>query len=199
MKKILVSQRFCYDKKYKENFDKIDHKLLDLLIKLNFTPILVPNLDIKIFLKWIKSINFDGILLSGGGDIGVRETLNRDKVERYLYNLSIKKRKPVIGICRGMQFISKLNGVRLKRVKNHVRKKHKITTLDNQNLIVNSYHNYSISKCPKDFITMSKSDDGLIESILHNKLPIYACMWHPERENYLSQYDKNIFKKIYLP
>ena len=41
MKKILVSQRFCYDKKYKENFDKIDHKLLDLLIKLNFTPILV--------------------------------------------------------------------------------------------------------------------------------------------------------------
>ena len=70
MKKILVSQRPCYDKKYKEKFDKVDNKLLDLIIKLNFIPILVPNLDLKTFLKWIKNIEFGGILLSGGGDIG---------------------------------------------------------------------------------------------------------------------------------
>ena len=149
MKKILVSQRPCYDKKYKEKFDKVDNKLLDLIIKLNFIPILVPNLDLKTFLKWIKNIEFGGILLSGGGDIGTKETQNRDRVEKYLYNLSIKKKKPIIGICRGMQFISKLNGVRLKKVKHHVRKKHKITTSENKNFIVNSYHNYSISKCPK--------------------------------------------------
>ena len=64
-----------------------------------------------------------------------------------------------------MQFISKLNGVRLKKVKHHVRKKHKITTSENKNFIVNSYHNYSISKCPKNFMIVSKSDDE-IESIL---------------------------------
>ena len=198
MKKILVSQRPCYDKKYKEKFDKVDNKLLDLIIKLNFIPILVPNLDLKTFLKWIKNIEFGGILLSGGGDIGTKETQNRDRVEKYLYNLLIKKKKPIIGICRGMQFISKLNGVRLKKVKHHVRKKHKITTSENKNFIVNSYHNYSISKCPKNFMIVSKSDDDEIESIRHKKLPIYGCMWHPERESNLSQYDKYILKKIYL-
>ena len=62
MKKILVSLRYCYDKKYKHNYDKVDHKLIDLLIKLNFVPILVPNMDLKIFSKWIKNIVIDGVL-----------------------------------------------------------------------------------------------------------------------------------------
>ena len=197
MKKILVSLRYCYDKKYKHNYDKVDHKLIDLLIKLNFVPILVPNMDLKIFSKWIKNIVIDGVLLSGGGDIGTKDTLKRDKVEKYLYDLSITKKKPLIGICRGMQFISKLNGIKLQKVKGHVRKRHKVIINKKMNLIVNSYHDYSITKCPENFKIIAKSYDGQIESILQKKLPIYGCMWHPERDKNLSAYDKNMFNKIY--
>ena len=63
--------RPCYDKNIKKN--KSYNKLLDLIIKLNFIPILCTKFRFKNILKWIKNIEFGGILLSGGGDIGTKK------------------------------------------------------------------------------------------------------------------------------
>lgn len=197
MKNILISQRSTYHRIRKEYNDSIDLRLTDLLIEMGCRPILIPNLEHKKFLKWIKNLPFDGIVLSGGGDIGTIENKFRDKIEDYLIIRSKNKKIPLFGICRGMQMISKFYGSKLISVKNHVNKRHKVFFKNKNYTTVNSYHNFSINKCPKNFIVLSKSIDENIESIIHKDLPMYGCMWHPEREKKKLTYDKVIFKKIF--
>ena len=99
-----------------------------------------------------------------------------------------------------MQMIGVKYGSKLKKVKNHVRKKHKLINLTKSKFpaIVNSYHNYSLKDCPENFIITTKSPDGNIESIKHKSLPWEAIMWHPEREIRFQTDDKiriqNLFK-----
>ena len=63
-------------------------------------------------------------ILTGGGDID--EQPNRNKVEKELIKLSIKKDIPLLGICRGMQMINLHCGGNVSTVNNHVRVTHKI-------------------------------------------------------------------------
>ena len=66
-----------------------------------------------------------------------------------------------------------------------------------KNYEVNSYHNFSIKTCPKDFNITAKSMDGEIEAIKHKKYALEGWMWHPEREEeYKIQDIKNI-KRIF--
>lgn len=196
MKNILVTQRSDYLKKRKQLNDSIDQRLANFVIKSGFRPILVPNVNYKSFLKWIRYLDFSGILLSGGGVIGSKENLNRDKIETKLITLSLKKKIPLFSICRGMQMVGFNLGVTLKKVKNHVGLKHKIY-LESKKITVNSFHDYSLVECPKNFKVLSRSEDGNIESIIHNQLKIYGCMWHPEREKIFRPYDLKMFKKIF--
>ena len=47
---------------------------------------------------------------------------------------------------------------------------------------VNSYHNFCISDCPKNYRVIARSNDDSIEAIKHFRLPWEGWMWHPERE-----------------
>ena len=78
-----------------------------------------------------------------------------------------------------MQVLGKYFNVKLVKVKNHVKVNHYIYF--KKKIIVNSYHNFSLTKCPKNFKIEYKSLDGNIESIESKRIKIYACMWHPER------------------
>ena len=76
-----------------------------------------------------------------------------ETIEEYLYNWAYKKNKPLLGICRGMQLIGLLNGSKLK-VDEHVNISHVvINTLNDKKLVKNSYHNFSLSKCPNFEVT----------------------------------------------
>ncbi len=196
MKNILVTQRTDYIKNRKQFIDSIDQRLTDFIIKAGYRPILVPNNDYKIFLSWLNKLKYSGIILSGGGDVGAKENINRDKIESHLINLAFKKKIPLFSICRGMQMLGYKMGIRLKRVKGHVNVRHKVF-FENKSIVVNSFHNYSLTECPKNFNIISKSLDKNIESIIHKKLPIYGCMWHPEREKKIKVYDIKMFKKIF--
>jgi putative glutamine amidotransferase len=196
MKNILVSQRTDYIKNRKQFNDSIDQRLTDFIIKAGFRPILVPNNNYKIFLSWVNKFKYSGFLLSGGGDIGAKENINRDKIESHLIDLALKKKIPLFSICRGMQMLGYKLGIKLKRVKGHVGKRHKVF-FGKKSIFVNSFHNYSLAKCPENFNVVSKSLDKNIESIIHKKLPIYGCMWHPEREKKFKVDDIKMFKKIF--
>jgi putative glutamine amidotransferase len=54
---------------------------------------------------------------------------------------------------------------------------------------VNSYHNYGIKTATKELEVIAKTDDGIIEAVCHKKYPIYAIMWHPEREKNFNKND----------
>ena len=93
-----------------------------------------------------------------------------------------------------MQLIGKYFNVKLIKVNNHVKLDHYIFS-EKKKFKVNSYHNYSLIKCPKGFNIEYQSLDGNIESIESISKKIYACMWHPERYKKFKKID---IKKIRL-
>ena len=186
MKNILVTQRVIYIKKYNELRDSIDQNLISWIMKLNINPILVPNTLIKEkkgLERFVKKNKPHGLILTGGDDFG--KFLMRDKTENYLLNFFISKKKPVFGICRGMQIINKKFKGRLFKQKGHVGKKHRIdenTVKKGFPKFINSYHKFVIRKLPKNFISLVTLGDNSVESFKHKKMKIEACMWHPERD-----------------
>ena len=195
-KKLVVTMRELTINGNEEIYDSIDQNFFLFSKLCNFEIFLLPNRY-----KILEDINlnfFDGIILSGGGDISQisKKKTKRDKLEKDLMEFSVKKKKPLLGICRGMQVIQNFFGVKLEKVKNHVNKRHNISYL-NTKIKVNSFHNFG-SYITKDCLkVLARSDDNVIESVQHNKLPIMGIMWHPEREKKIKQFDINLFKSFF--
>ena len=199
MKKILVTQRIDFIESRSEYRDSIDQRLLTFLSYCGYLAFTIPNFSNnctnKNFLidNWLKSFSFDGILLSGGNDIN--EFLIRDDIEKLLISYSIKNDIPLFGICRGMQMMALYLGSNLKKVEGHVKKRHKLKgEIDFE---VNSFHNYSIEDCPSSFKILARSLDDQIEAISHKKYPWKGCMWHPEREDRFTDYDKKMIQSVF--
>ena len=89
---------------------------------MQFIPILVPNSlvndsknEVNTKLEnFLRTLAIEGIILSGGNNIG--EEIKRDKTERILLNFALKNKLPLLGICRGMQMIANFAGEKLHHV-----------------------------------------------------------------------------------
>jgi len=181
---------------------------------INLIPI--PNISQDIGL-YFEELPIKAIILSGGNDINpelynqkpvyVRDlSMFRDNTERKLLEIAIKNRLPVLGICRGMQFINVFfGGGIIQNIKEHVATRHGVNIIDlslskllNKTIIVvNSYHNQGISKecLPPELKAFAFSEkDGVVEGIYHQNYPIAGIQWHPERLGSAKEYDKEIMK-----
>lgn len=179
---VAVSQRVDRFDSRSEVRDALDQKLVSFLLEAQLTAVPVPNVLGDQLLSWLSRLQPDGIVLSGGNDIG--QELLRDETESCLLNYAIDNDLPVLGICRGMQFLAVENGASLKRITGHVATR---TVLNNETGFdypkeVNCYHNEAVSECPKDYLVTSTSEDGVIKGIRHKQYPWEGWMWHPERE-----------------
>jgi len=199
MKSIGVTQRLCISK-YGELRAQLDIRLINFIAECGYHPIIIPYLEYKEkpilkkkIINWIKNINLSGIVFSGGDNIGKYKL--RDDTEEALLSYAIKKKISIFGICRGMQLIGKYFNVKLIKVNNHVKKSHAVYSKKNR-ITVNSFHNFSLKSCPKNFNIEYRALDGNIESIESKQKKIYACMWHPERNKRISNFDKIIFKNL---
>jgi len=202
MKKVIVTQRLSKDKKTNEIRDALDIRLTRYLLSLKIFPILIANSfgeKSPIFIKrFVDEMKPHGLILTGGEDFG--KNIPRDKVENLLLKYFTRKKKPILGICRGMQNLSLFFGSKLKKIKNHVNKKHHCQLPTNDKNFpkrIKCFHNYSINRCPKNFIVTVKSGDGSIESIKHNKYKWEGWMWHPERNYESSKILKKRIIKIF--
>ena len=125
---VLVSQRVENIIHRKEIRDCIDQKLIQWLIQNEFIPIPNPNFKVSenLIMKYLnellRKINPIGIVLSGGNNIG--ECKYRDLIEDTLLRISVKKKIPVLGICRGFQFMNSFLSGEISEIKNHVNKPH---------------------------------------------------------------------------
>jgi len=206
LKKIVVgvTQRIDKVESYDECRDALDQRLIDWVVQSGFVPIPVPNTLVEsnssqlILDNWLNTVKIDAILLSGGNNIG--DFAQRDLTEKKLLSWAEKNRKPVLGICRGMQMMGVYAGSKLKEVDGHVRTHHQllINNSHTQSLpeIVNSYHNIALENCPETFIILAKSEDGNIEAMKHRELPWEGWMWHPEREEQFNKNDQVRFKEL---
>jgi putative glutamine amidotransferase len=150
----------------------------------------------------------DGLLMSGGADIEpelygadpIPETSNpepiRDEFEIALLESAFECELPIAGICRGLQMINVHTGGSLfQDVPTHaVRDKppssqvHTVSIDQGSTLAdlygtsrnVNSLHHQSIDRLGEELRVAAWSEDGGIEGIEHESLPVIAVQWHPE-------------------
>lgn len=211
--KIGISSRIVSADNYHEKRDAISHDWSQFLEKLESNMIIIPNTltDVEAFLD---EIGIEGIILSGGDDIG--DDPERDKTENKIIDFTIKNKIPLFGVCRGMQVINKYFGgsIETNYQSKHVEKSHTIeltnlafsSFLKTNSLTVNSFHKNiiktsTLGKNLEPFAVVK--NDKTIEGFFHKSLPIVGVMWHPERDpNYNNQlilrevfHEKSFWKK----
>lgn len=156
--------------------------------------------------------DFDGLLLPGGVDIdpGYYHQENQacvdvdpalDAVQFEIAQAFIQAGKPILGICRGHQLLNVcFGGSLVQNVENadHHRKLefgdnvHDTTAVTGTCLEalyglqfpVNSAHHQAIDELGTGLVAIQKSDDGVIEAVGHETLPIIGVQWHPERMSF---------------
>ena len=146
-KYIFVSQRVDYIKNREEIRDCLDQRLVMWLSANGYTSIPISNFltskeNVYSFLQDLtRLLSPAGIVLSGGNDI--ESCIERDTMDDQLLTIASALGIPVLGICRGFQFMNYWLGGTNQEIKNHVAKQHKIYTLSESHgewpKIVNSF------------------------------------------------------------
>jgi gamma-glutamyl-gamma-aminobutyrate hydrolase PuuD len=165
-----------------DSYECFPDRLVEFVSELGFTtvPISSYSWNVQDLNAYLKLIQPALIVLTGGEDLGVNA--NRDELEKALLEHAFTNpHVRVFGICRGMQMMVSSLGGELRLVPNHVARDHEIW--EGEMLIgrVNSFHKFEVCQLPSDFHPVHHSSDGIIESVIHQKLPWVGWMWHPER------------------
>lgn len=161
---------------------------------LGVTIIPVPN---TIPLEEVSFKNIDLIILSGGGSVPNcfltnlqkkrLEQPNRDLLESFLFEQAISNDVPILGVCRGMQYINCLLGGKVSDLLDtHIPAvDHEIITADSIRYKVNSFHNDGVfmRDLSNDLnpIAVDKENQNLVEAYKHKSAKILGVQWHPER------------------
>jgi putative glutamine amidotransferase len=204
--RIALSQRVEKIVSYSEARDCLDQRWHDLLAKYNHYGLAVPN-RIEGTTEWCNNLEVEGIILTGGNDISGQPgaenvSIERDVTERALLDYAARNSLPVLAICRGLQFLNLELGGDLEPAHGHVAVDHEINCRGNPfvkiaSAIVNSYHNYAISRdgLAAELTPWAESEDGFIEAVSHKQNSWVGIMWHPERSS--SILDSAIFEKLF--
>ncbi len=218
---IAISQRVVYDISSKETRDVLDQSWYKFASSSNIRLYPVPN-NINNVQEYIFKLKIDGIIFSGGNNIGSQNkilfknktlekddvSISRELVELKLLSWSIQNKKPVIGVCKGMQFINSFFGGNqfITDRSKHVNKMHELSFIEKEFIeiygesqTVNSYHNFGINRknLAPNLIPTSLFDNE-VESFKHVKNKIYGIMWHPERNFPFNKSDIELFKNVFF-
>ena len=145
----------------------------------------------------------DALLLPGGGDLDPAlygqpnqgshpPDRGRDQEEMALLEMFIQAGKPVLGICRGMQALNVYFGGTLQQdLPGHGQKNgkdiiHGVDTapsfLYNRRWTqVNSAHHQAVDRLGRGLRAIQWAEDGTVEGIVHEQLPVLGVQYHPER------------------
>lgn len=149
----------------------------------------------------------DGFIIPGGRDPAPdlygeeerfdisREDPRRISFEFVLLHEIINLRKPVLGICYGMQLMNIFLGGTLYQdlrarnayTLNHEMEMHSITVMDNPYIshgefMVNSCHHEAVKDAGKGVVPFASASDGITEALYLERYDLFlGVQWHPER------------------
>lgn len=149
---------------------------------------------------------WDALLLPGGGDLEPwrygqedRSCRNlepeRDTEELALLEEFTAAGKPVLGVCRGLQTVNVFfGGTLLQDIPGHgaledgTDRFHAVRTmrppllsLCGERAEVNSAHHQAADRLGSGLRAVQWAEDGVVEALCHERLPVWAVQWHPER------------------
>ena len=158
----------------------------------------------------------DGVLLTGGHDVDPKlygeEPIpecgavcgERDSMESELLSQALERNMPILGICRGIQFLNAYLGGTLyqdlpvqhsSEIEHHQNPPYDVPVhevavtkdsglfrlLSKESLSVNSYHHQAVKDKADCLSVMAVSEDGLVEAVeMPDKKFVWALQWHPE-------------------
>ena len=178
-------------------------------------PVIFPLTDDESLIDQLTAM-CDGFMFTGGQDVSPSmyfeepsEALGevseeRDLMESAVLKRAIEQNKPVLGICRGFQFINAYLGGSLYQdlptqfgteIGHYQKEPYPVPThqvwidtdtplyklLGEKVIAVNSFHHQGIKKLAPRLIPMAGAPDGLIEAY-YRPGPVFfrAVQWHPE-------------------
>lgn len=148
---------------------------------------------------------WDALLLPGGGDLepwryGQENAASRDleperdEAELYLIQSFTDAKKPVLGVCRGLQTVNVFfGGTLVQDVPGHGAleggdRMHGVRTapsplrpLCGERAAVNSAHHQAADRLGAGLLAVQWAEDGVVEALCHRRLPVWGVQWHPER------------------
>lgn len=172
----------------------------------------------------------DGFLFTGGQDVEPKvyneektelcgETSpERDEMEKLVLEEAMKRNKPVLGICRGIQFINAcLGGTLWQDIPSQFSDKlkhcqkppydqpvHDVQIIENsplhdllkkEKISVNSYHHQGVRELSPQLKAMATASDGLTEAVYApGNSFLWAVQWHPEFSFRKDENSRLIFK-----
>ena len=141
-------------------------------------------------------------------------------MERIVLEKAIKADKPILGICRGIQFINAALGGTLyqdipsqhpSETEHHQHAPydipvHDVTIIKDSplhkclkvdRLPVNSCHHQAVRELAPGLKPMAISPDGLVEAVfMEDKTYLWAVQWHPEFSFKTDKYSRMIFRSF---
>ena len=172
-------------------------------------PVIIPDIDDPARLrKALKKI--DILLLPGGVDVAPERygearspqlgevNMERDAFEYRILTEAVRLRKPVLGICRGVQVLNVFLGGSLYQDLPSEYPDTSVIHMDAQHLInierntrlyrvlgketveVNSFHHQAVKRLAPGLRVSACAPDGSIEAVECDSLPIVGVQFHPE-------------------
>jgi putative glutamine amidotransferase len=155
-------------------------------------------------------LSFDGLLLTGGGDVepchynqpnkgSMTPDPDRDRTELALVKAYLEAGKPILGICRGMQILNvALGGTLVQDLGEHLNLFHRRITADKVHPVraeegsllhtlygsafpINSAHHQAVDAPGNGVVITARSESGVAEAMEVPGKPILGVQFHPER------------------
>ncbi len=193
--------------------DYVNHDYIDTIIKAGGVPVILPVMDKEKECGLLLE-RIDGILLSGGYDIapkfygeepGNSMGFSMEIVDQFYMNiirLGYQRKKPILGICKGIQAINvafhgnllqdvREKGEVLKHMQSaprecpthmiEIKPDSRLNRVLGGKIRVNSFHHQAIKCVSDDFLITAQAGDGIVEAIeMKGNDYVVGVQWHPE-------------------
>lgn len=203
--RIGITMRTAKESAYPEVRDALDRAWWPFLDKAlpgdTFVPLPnSPSASMALFAE----LGLEGLVLTGGDDVG--SSSERDETESLLVESCLERGLPVLGVCRGLQFLAwKFGSAGLVRCDAafHVAKRHMVSTTPSilpfpvfAEKSTNSYHGWAATLPEGSPLrTWARAEDGTVEGLFDPRRRLLALGWHPEREEVPDISDVDIFRQ----